>query len=132
MLNPLRTRGPPFEVFAGQRTIDAERRARSFCCCDDRQLHVSDDVAGYEYTRNARRLILAALDATVPCKLTTQRLGERGLTARRRIEKQSRSPQPASGSKNDFSQVPALAIEARDAFLNDPNVIPPQMTSIDS
>ena len=72
MLNTSRTRGPPLEVFARQRTIDAEGSASSFCRRNDYQLDIFDDVAGHEHTWDARGFMLPALDAAVPSKLTSK------------------------------------------------------------
>ena len=72
MLNTSRTGGPPVEVFASQRTIDAEGGAGSFRRGNDHQLDILDDVAGHEHAWDAGRFVLPALDAAVTSKLTSK------------------------------------------------------------
>jgi hypothetical protein len=74
MLNTSGTGGPTVEVFARERTIDAEGGAGSFRRGDDHQLHILDDVAGGEHAWDAGCFVLPALDAAVTRKLASQRL----------------------------------------------------------
>ena len=100
MLDTSRTGGSTLKVLASQRTIDAEGSAGAFGGRDDHQLYILDDVAGHEHARHTSRLVLAALDATVASKLTSERFGELGLTARRRIEEE-RSPFESTTTAED-------------------------------
>lgn len=77
MLNASRTSGPSLEVFASQGAIDAEGRAGSFGCGNDRQLDVFDDVASDEHARDTGRFVLAALDPAVACELAAEGFRER-------------------------------------------------------
>jgi hypothetical protein len=72
VLNASRPGGSPLKVFAGQRSIDAEGSASTFRGRYDHQLHIFDDVAGHEHTRNTGRLVLSALDPPVAGKLTPE------------------------------------------------------------
>ena len=72
MLDTSRTGGSTLKVLASQRAIDAEGSAGAFRCRYDHQLHILDDVAGHEHTRNTGRLVLSALDPPVAGKLTPE------------------------------------------------------------
>ena len=72
MLDTSRTGGSTLEVLASQRAIDAEGSAGAFRGRYDHQLYILDDVAGHEHAGNTSRLVLAALDATVASKLTSE------------------------------------------------------------
>src|SRR5688500_16255456 len=117
MLDALLAGGLALEVLARQRAIDPERRACALRRRDDRQLHVLDDVAGDEHARDARRLVLARLDATLPRELAAERLREPRLTAARRIEVQRLTRKSPPAAKHDAFQLAAAAFQALDPFL---------------
>ena len=129
MLNTSRTGGPPLEVFASQRTIDAECGASSFCRGNDHQLHVLDDIAGHEHAWDAGRFVLSALDAAVASKLTSKGFRKLGLTAARRIEEERRALQATSAAKDDLSQLPSRALQALDALFDNGDAISLQVSS---
>ena len=72
MLDTPRTGGPTLKVLSSQGSIDAEGSAGAFRGRYDHQLHIFDDVAGHEHTRDTGRLMLTALDAAVASELAPE------------------------------------------------------------
>ena len=88
MIDALPARGTPIEIFAGKRTVDAERGARAFRGRNDYQLDVLDDIARDKDARNAGGFIAAAANAALLRNLTTQLACNLRLRHARCIEKQ--------------------------------------------
>ena len=73
--------GAALEIFARERTIDAERGTRAFGRRDDRELHITNDVARHKHARNTGRFVLPAKNSAVTAVTATEGVGESRLRA---------------------------------------------------
>src|SRR6185369_17603533 len=115
------------EILARECAIDAERGTRALRRRDDRELHVADDVAGHEHAGNARRFELPTQDSTMARVLAAERVGERRLRARRRVEEQTFARDAFAVIEDHRSQPSARAFERRHALLDHRDPIAPKL-----